>query len=49
MRRAPTSAALAWASRACEELMPNPQVLNRYAYARDNPLRYTDGRAGNSF
>ena len=49
MRPAPTSAALAWASRACEELVPSPQVPNRYAYARDNPLRYTGGRAGNSF
>ena len=27
-----------------EELVPSPQVLNRYAYARDNALRYTDGR-----
>jgi hypothetical protein len=26
------------------ELVLNPQVLDRYAYARDNPLRYTDGR-----
>jgi hypothetical protein len=28
-----------------DEFVPNPQVLNRYAYARDTPLRYTGGQA----
>jgi hypothetical protein len=28
-----------------DEFVPNPQVLNRYAYARDNALRHSDGQA----
>lgn len=46
MSRAPTSAARRDGDqRATGELVPKPQVLNRYAYARDTPLRYTGGRA----